>query len=140
MKRTVVQNRAIHALCGKLHIDPEVKADLAFQFSGGRTEHTSELTYSECVNLITELQKIGKDRANRKKVLDRMRWKLRYCFADYGMKTDKGKPDTHAIDQYCIKWWGRCIDEMSKEEIGKYIALVGKWKKPENEDNKHKTD
>lgn len=54
MKRTPEQNRQLHTLLAKLHLMHQ-KASLAWSYSNGRTNSTSELSQSECDKLIAYL-------------------------------------------------------------------------------------
>ena len=55
-KLTDNQRKMIMAMCTKQGIDDELRADLAFQFSTGRTTHTSELSSTEATELIQRLK------------------------------------------------------------------------------------
>lgn len=55
-QRTKAQNTMIHAIAGKLGLPKEDIAELAFDISGNRTEHTSELSVDEAAKLINRLQ------------------------------------------------------------------------------------
>lgn len=54
--RTKMQNSKMFGLAAKLSLPHEDLRDLAFQFSGERTEHTSELTVKECDELLKWLE------------------------------------------------------------------------------------
>lgn len=53
--RTINQNRKLYWLLNELGLKESV-ADLVFDETGGRTTHTSELTFIECMNLIKRLE------------------------------------------------------------------------------------
>ena len=55
--RTADQNRKLWWLAGQLGLDKEAMADVVLEFTGGRTPHTSELTFLECRELTEFLQK-----------------------------------------------------------------------------------
>ena len=121
MKRTLHQNRQLFAIFGNLGISPDIRADLAYHFSRGRTTSTSELTKEECDQLIESLNKETK-RTNE--TLSRLRWKLIFSFKDSGYKgfcTAEGKVDYTAINKYCQEHWGKSLAEMNSEEFNKYI-------------------
>ena len=46
--RTADQNRKLWWLAGQLGIDKEAMGDIVLEFTGGRTCHTSELSFMEC--------------------------------------------------------------------------------------------
>jgi hypothetical protein len=53
--RTISQNRKLYWLLNELGLNDSV-ADLVSDETGGRTTHTSELTFIECMNLIRRLE------------------------------------------------------------------------------------
>ena len=53
--RTINQNRKLYWLLTELGLKDSV-ADLVSDETGGRTTHTSELTFIECMNLIRRLE------------------------------------------------------------------------------------
>ncbi len=53
--RTNSQNKRLYALLNRLNLT-EMKANLALQYSDNRTSETSQLTISECKNLIAYLE------------------------------------------------------------------------------------
>lgn len=53
--RTINQNRRLYWLLNQLGLKDSV-ADLVSDETGGRTTHTSELTFIECMNLIRRLE------------------------------------------------------------------------------------
>lgn len=55
-KITENQRKMIMAMCTKQGIDDELRADIAFQFSTGRTTHVSQLSSAEAADLITRLK------------------------------------------------------------------------------------
>ena len=54
-KRTLNQNRRLYWLLNELGLKDSV-ADLVSDETNGRTTHTSELTFIECMNLIRRLE------------------------------------------------------------------------------------
>lgn len=56
MKRTKEQNRILYSLLNRLGIDESVKAILVYNYTGGRTEHSSEMTMAECDAMIKDLR------------------------------------------------------------------------------------
>ena len=54
--RTNAQNRRLWWLAGQLGIDREAMAGIVLDFTEGRTSHTSELSFLECMELTKFLQ------------------------------------------------------------------------------------
>lgn len=54
--RTNAQNRRLWWLAGQLGIDREAMAGIVLDFTEGRTSHTSELSFLECLDLTKFLQ------------------------------------------------------------------------------------
>ena len=54
--RTNAQNRRLWWLAGQLGIDREAMAEMVLEFTEGRTSHTSELSFLECLDLTKFLQ------------------------------------------------------------------------------------
>ncbi len=57
--RTKAQNSRMHGLGGKLGLPHEDLRDFAFEYSNGRTDHTSELYIKEAANLINYLDSLA---------------------------------------------------------------------------------
>lgn len=55
--RTADQNRRLWWLAGQLGIDKEAMGDIVLEFTGGRTCHTSELSFLECREIIDFMQR-----------------------------------------------------------------------------------
>ena len=56
MKITENQRKMIMAMCAKQGIDDELRAELAHQFSTGRTTHVGSLTVAEAAEMIGKLK------------------------------------------------------------------------------------
>ena len=54
--RTADQNRKLWWLAGQLGIDKEAMGDIVLEFTGGRTCHTSELSFLECREITEFMQ------------------------------------------------------------------------------------
>jgi hypothetical protein len=63
-QRTLNQNRKLYWLLNELGLKESV-ADLVSDETGGRTTHTSELTFIECMNLIRRLEQYTKKAQER---------------------------------------------------------------------------
>lgn len=55
--RTADQNRKLWWLAGQLGIDKEAMGDIVMEFTGGRTCHTSELSFLECREITEFMQR-----------------------------------------------------------------------------------
>ncbi len=55
--RTAAQNRKLWWLAGQLGLDKEAMADIVYDFTEGRTNHTSELSFLEARELIDYLNR-----------------------------------------------------------------------------------
>jgi len=79
--RTADQNRKLWWLAGQLGIDKEAMGDIVLEFTGGRTCHTSELSFLECREITEFMQSTlvpgGKrrntERETERDILDRKR-------------------------------------------------------------------
>ena len=60
--RTADQNRKLWWLAGQLGIDKEAMGDIVMEFTGGRTCHTSELSFMECREITEFMQRALIDR------------------------------------------------------------------------------
>ncbi len=65
-QRTINQNRKLYWLLNELGLKDSV-ADLVSDETGGRTTHTSELTFIECMNLIRRLEQYTRKAQERPK-------------------------------------------------------------------------
>ena len=64
--RTPAQNRKLHYMCKIMRIDKELLATMVWNYTNGRTEHSSEMYYSECQELINFLDSTFKPKTERK--------------------------------------------------------------------------
>ena len=79
--RTADQNRKLWWLAGQLGLDKEAMGDIVMEFTGGRTRHTSELSFLECREITEFMQSTlaldGKrrntERETEREILDRKR-------------------------------------------------------------------
>lgn len=140
--RTVEQNKVLHALLSEAGA-MEHKEELAYQYSNRRTTHTSELSPTECDELIRALQarvNVGKKMDAEK--LHKARWRLRYALSnDWGFTIlikGQPKPDFARINAYTQKYWHKLIDDMSYDECRAKEASVRRSKnKPKNRQECH---
>jgi len=76
MKRTIPTNKRLYALITELGIDTETKEDMIYNFTNGRTIHSSELTEFEARQLIEKLSPVN-NRAENSRKLGEMNQQLR---------------------------------------------------------------
>ncbi|CAN5309619.1 hypothetical protein BH09BAC1_BH09BAC1_14330 [soil metagenome] len=125
MLRNNEQNRRLHQLIGALRIDAEMKGQLVYEFTNGRTSSSSEMEATECRYLISHLAEkehqmklatkepqkpkpINQNRKEDKEKANKMRRKV-FAFCHQlgwyvpGLFKD-GKPvlDYVRIDKFCI--------------------------------------
>ncbi len=77
MKRTLAQNKRLHALITKRGIGDETKAEMVFNLTKGRTDSTAELTYYECNTLIRNLENVSANNNAQRRFLEQIKQKQR---------------------------------------------------------------
>lgn len=77
MKRTISSNKRLYALITELGIDAETKETMIYNYTNGRTVHTSELTESEARQLIEKLEASIAKKKPQNRVQDELCQKLR---------------------------------------------------------------
>lgn len=118
--RTPGQNKVFHSLCNQLKLDTDTKAVIAYQFSVGRTEHTSELTKDEMREVIETLEQQIADNndkiASRKQPAtrnqptdfergDRMRKRILSMCYENGWTVYNGAKGKHVVDMDHLNEW-----------------------------------
>ncbi|GCD76667.1 MAG: hypothetical protein ACK4EX_02340 [Thermaurantimonas sp.] len=130
MKPTAEQIRKLHTLMRRLQIDTkEGKRKLIAQISNNRTTSAKQLTTEEYVKLISLLTMTLQK--NPQYLENKMRWKLVFTFRDKGFRNQDGSIDFEKIHNYCLNHWKKDINNMSTNELRKYISVVSKWKNKE---------
>lgn len=129
MKRTLTQNRYLHKLIGDLNLSIDVKKELVFQYSGNRTESSSELTYEECNDLIEQLEKQlkTKNRQQRIYMQDQRRnvFKLMYDIAliDGAMTTENKLKVINAWISNKLNI-NKSLSQLNKNEVDKLVRQL----------------
>ncbi len=132
MIRTIGQNKRLYQLLNQLGIDEEMKADLVYDFTYGRTDKSSEMEYRECNNLIGKLdeqiQTIKTRKANKRITNDRLQkmrrniFKLMYDIGqiDVSMSTNE---KLLVINNWIEKKQklNKHLNQLSFEELSKFI-------------------
>ncbi len=122
MKATPKQLSFIHVLLNQLGMaDKEVKAELAFTYSAGRTSSTSELNQDEVKALINFLKKEAKQPDSPKEKMVRkilsmaheMRWEL-----------PGGKVDMNRLNDWCVKYGykHKPLDQHTESELSLIVT------------------
>lgn len=132
MKRTPSQNKQLHALCGKLNISSEQKADLVYSYTNGRETSSAEMFIPEAQALINALNHIGRTSIKEQKPTkprpvkdaeNNMRRKiLSIC---HEMKwTDKGHLDWTRINAWLLKYGylKKPLNDYTASELPKLIT------------------
>jgi len=99
MLRTVQQNNKLYFLLQKLGIDAELKQEMVYRFTNGRTSKSSEMNRNECQAMINELSNsptIGKE--------DKMRKKIISLFRKMGYTTNDNKVNMSAVESWVLKY------------------------------------
>lgn len=99
MLRTVQQNNKLYFLLQKLGIDSELKQEMVYRFTNGRTSKSSEMNRNECQAMINELSNsptIGKE--------DKMRKKIISLFRKMGYTTNDNKINMSAVESWVLKY------------------------------------
>lgn len=87
------QKGMIYTLLDKLKIK-DLKADLVYQYTAMRTEHTSDMTMDEAAELIKHLHGQLEDKVKP------VRNKIIHYLCLYGMTTPQEKPDYNRINEF----------------------------------------
>lgn len=69
--RTKQQNSVLHKLLGDFSFTADDKAEMVFDITGGRTEHSSEMSVDECNRMIVRLGGKAISNSRRSQQLDR---------------------------------------------------------------------
>lgn len=103
IRRTPKQNAILYSLMNKLGITADIKDDMVYHATGGRTTHTSEMTREEADNLIQSLKKevLKSIKHNQS---DLMRKKIIALFVKMGYTTKQGKADMKRIYAWVEKY------------------------------------
>lgn len=109
----------------------EIRAGIVYDYSKGKTDSLKEL-YKKHLSIYLKLKKVF-DRELF--TLKEMRKCLYFKFRDSKYKQFKsinvsGKeiPHYENIRAFCLEKWKKTPEKMTKDELGKYINLVKRWK------------
>ena len=133
MNRTKDQNAELHLLMTQLKYPPETKQDLAYSFSKGRTERTSELTFHACRELLEYLRRELRSArmsghlhppGSDEDKADRQRKKfLSHCY-QLGWTLKDGKLDWDRIGNWLEKYGYKHVRNLNDYEVNELPRLV----------------
>src|SRR5688500_9418126 len=103
MLRTASQNSRMFGLFSRLGIEKEDREALALQYSLGRTDRTSELTFDEARALISDLEvnRGGESKAEKE---DKMRKRIISMAHEMGWELENGRADMKRIQDWTLKF------------------------------------
>lgn len=129
-KRTTQQNRILYNLLSSLRISNDNKAVLVAGYSNGRTEKSSEMSYTECQNLIDDLQKEERKNRNQEyKQLNGLRRKVFIEFYELGWLTPEttNSEKTAKINSFLTnrtKFGKSDLNKLTEGELSKLITQL----------------
>ncbi len=127
IRRTPKQNATLYLLMNKLGITADMKDDMVYHATGGRTTHTSEMTKEEADNLIDSLKKeVLKSLKHHQ--CDHMRKKIIAKFIEMGYTTPEGKADMPRIYAWVEKY-GYLHKPLNKYTYNELPMLVSQAEK-----------
>ncbi|MFC0182551.1 hypothetical protein [Pseudarcicella hirudinis] len=119
-KRTSEQNKAFHLLVKERKFDKSKVEKMVLHYSGGVTEHSSELTESQMAALIAELQD------GIQKSLNRMRTKINQIAR--GMGLIQGN-DFSRLNKFVQKTFKvETIFKLPADDLRNCITALERWK------------
>lgn len=137
MKRTLQQNKVLHAIIGQLGLSSELKEDLVFQFTGGRSIKSSEMLMEECRALINHLNTIKQQSVQVVKAPapvkyytpeEKMRRKIISIAHEMNWKQPSGKADMSRINEFCLQRGHahKTLNDYTKAELPTLITQFEK--------------
>jgi hypothetical protein len=134
MLRTPKQNARLHQLLTKLNIDAELKQEMVYTFTDGRTKSSKELEYREATNLIKHLERSA-DQVKvpynaPDKTADRMRKKFLSVCHNLGWVTSSGLDWKH-INDWLLKYGylHKSLNNYTTAELPGLITQIEKLSK-----------
>ncbi len=129
-KRTTTQNRILYSLLSSLGISDDNKAVLVAEYTNGRTEKSSEMSYNECQQLIDDLQREERKNRNEEyKKLNRLRRKVFVEFYELGWLSQEATngEKTAKINAFLTsrtKFGKSDINKLTEAELSKLITQL----------------
>jgi hypothetical protein len=121
----IKQNKQLHLLLSQTGLLPQ-KADLVAGFTNGRTEHSSEMTTVEVIDLIKYLKAQKKGEIQAEKRIgkeEKMRRKIIAIAHQMGWKK-QGKADMERINNWCLQQFGKKpLNGYTLKELTKLISI-----------------
>ena len=131
---TGIQNRKLHALLNKLRI-ADMKEELVYSFTEQRTGHSSQMTFSEALQLIKSLEQNteGYDE------MDTLRKKVISVMIEMWAVDEKGKADMHFIYWFSLnRIYKTKFNDLKRAQLSKMISILQKKWLPWYYNNKAK--
>jgi hypothetical protein len=124
MTRTPEQNKRFHALVQQLRLNPDVKADLVYQFSDGKVESSAAMNKYDMARLIKHLE--GMVQASENK----MRTKIVAIGREIGcVRYKAGSWDYAGLNAWLKKHYGKeSLFRLSYEELVKAVTGMERWR------------
>lgn len=120
----------IHAILAKMGLDKEYKQGLVQTYSDGRETSTTQLTFSEAVRLIEDLQKqVGW--TPEQVLADQKRKRIFAVAHKLGLELPDGRVDIERVDRFCIEkgHLHKPLMDYSAAELSKLIYQFDQWYK-----------
>jgi hypothetical protein len=130
--RSKSQNNLLHQLLERCGLS-DMKAELVLAYTSGRSQHSSEMSWEECQQLIDSLQQ--NENKMRRKVLSichQLGW---YCYKkpyaeapvhEWQLQLSNGRPilDMKRINDWCIKYSHvhKSLNEHSEKDLVKLVS------------------
>lgn len=126
MKRTPQQNSQLHAICSKLGIDAELKAEMVWEYTKGRETSTAELQIDECQAMINHLNHLAKNKGADPDFIkaDKMRKKIISIAHEMNWKLANQKIDMKRLNKFCQdRTYGhKNLDEYTLRELPELVT------------------
>lgn len=103
MERNADQNRQLHAIIGKLGLSKEVKEDLVYEYTGGRSSSSKDMDMQECQALINYLNVLARGADQHTDRANRMRRKIIAICHEMGWKLETGAINMKKVNDFCIQ-------------------------------------
>ena len=136
--RTYKQNKELHFLINKLGIPDDVKGDLVFQFTGGRSRSTADLKIAHAARMISFLREKEREfnlkngfgkQPNQPKpqedtVENKMRRKIISRCHEMNWRTPDGKADMKRLQTWLLEHGPakKKLNDLTFEELNKTIV------------------
>lgn len=120
--KSKAQNANLWVLIKKLRLPNDVKEDLVFQYTQGRSRSTRELTASECASMTAHLRRLESDMM-RNSPANRMRRKILSICHEINWRKD-GKIDWKHLNEWLTKYGylHKRLNQYTEQELPKLVT------------------